>query len=137
MKIVSACLAGIECRWDGKSKPCQKVIDLVKTGKAIPICPEELGGLATPREPSEQKNNKILTKSGKDLTQEFESGAEKALRIAKLNNCTKAILKSKSPSCGSKKIYDGTFSNKLIEGEGIFTKILRQNGIKVLNEDEI
>ncbi|MCX6823828.1 MAG: DUF523 domain-containing protein [candidate division SR1 bacterium] len=137
MKIVSACLAGINCKRDGKSKPCQKIIELVKQGKAIPICPEQLGGLTTPRTPAEQKNNKVITKDGKDVTAQFEKGAKEALQIAKLFNCKEAILKSKSPSCGSGKIYDGTFSGKLIDGDGVTVKLLKKNNIKVVTEDEI
>ncbi len=137
MKIVSACLAGIKCRWDGESKPCQKVIDLVKQGKAISVCPEQLGGLTTPRSPAEQKDNKVFTKDGKDVTSQFEKGAEEALKIAKLANCNEAIMKTKSPSCGSGKIYDGTFSGKLIDGDGVFAKILKKNNIKIFTEDEI
>ena len=137
MKIVSACLAGIKCRWDGEAKPCQKVIDLVKQGKAISVCPEQLGGLTTPRSPAEQKDNKVFTKDGKDVTSQFEKGAEEALKIAKLANCNEAIMKTKSPSCGSGKIYDGTFSGKLIDGDGVFAKILKKNNIKIFTEDEI
>lgn len=137
MKIVSACLAGIKCRWDGEARPCQKVIELVKQGKAIPICPEQLGGLTTPRAPAEQKNDKVFTKDGKDVTAQFERGAEEALKIAKLANCNEAILKAKSPSCGSGKVYDGTFSGKLIDGDGVFAKILKKNNIIVFTEDEI
>jgi len=137
MKIVSACLAGIKCRWDGEARPCQKVIELVKQGKAIPVCPEQLGGLTTPRTPAEQKEDKVFTKDGKDVTAQFERGAEEALKIAKLVNCDGAILKSKSPSCGSGKVYDGTFSGKLINGDGVFAKILKKNNIKVFTEKEI
>lgn len=137
MIVVSACLAGIKCRWDGEVRPCQKVIDLVKQGKAIPLCPEQLGGLTTPRMPSEQKGGKVFTKEGKDVTTEFETGAKEALKIAKLINCKEAILKSKSPSCGSGRIYDGTFSGNLIEGDGIFAKLLKEHNIKVLTENEI
>ncbi len=137
MIIVSACLAGIKCRYDGKSKPCQEIIDLVKQGKAIPVCPEQLGGLTIPHVPSEQKDNKVISKDGDDVTSEFKKGAETALKIALDNNCNKAILKSKSPSCGCGKIYDGTFSGKLIDGDGIFTKLLKKNNIEVITEEEI
>ncbi len=137
MKIVSACLAGINCNYKNEAKPSQKVIELVKQGKAIPVCPEQLGGLTTPRTPAEQKDNKVFTKDGEDVTFQFEKGAKEALKIAKLANCDEAILKSKSPSCGSGKIYDGTFSGKLIDGDGVFVKILKKNNIKVLTEDEI
>lgn len=138
MKIVSACLAGINCRWDGESCPCQKVINLVKQGKAIPVCPEQLGGFTTPRPPAEQTSKgKVLTKEGRDVTVAFESGAKEVLKIAKLINCKEAILKSKSSSCGSGKIYDGTFSGKLINGDGVLTALLRKNKIVVKSEEEI
>ena len=137
MKIVSACLAGINCNYKGEARPCQKVIELVKQGKAILVCSEQLGGLTTPRIPAEQRDNKIFTKDGKDVTTQFEKGAEEALEIAKLANCDEAILKAKSPSCGSGKVYDGTFSGKLINGDGVFAKILKKNNIKVFTEDEI
>ena len=137
MKIVSACLTGIKCRWDGEARPCQKVIELVKQGKAIPVCPEQLGGLTTPRTPAEQREDKVFTKTGEDVTTQFERGAEEALKITLLANCDEAIIKAKSPSCGSGKVYDGTFSGKLIDGDGVFTKILKKNNIKVFTEDEI
>ncbi len=137
MKVVSACLAGIKCKYNGKAKPCQKVIDLVKAGKALPLCPEQLGGLTTPRSPAEQKEGRVYTKSGEDVTTQFERGAEEALKIAKLMNCNEAILKSKSPSCGSGKVYDGTFSGRLVEGNGVLAKVLKDNGIEVLTEDQI
>lgn len=133
MKIVSACLAGLKCRWDGEAKPCREVVELVKQGKAVPVCPEQLGGLTTPRDPAEQREDRVLTKTGEDVTSSFEKGAEKALKIAKLSECDEAILKSKSPSCGSGKVYDGTFSGKLIEGDGVFAKLLKKNGIKVVS----
>lgn len=137
MKIVSACLAGIKCRYDGSAKPCQKVIELVMRGKAIPVCPEQLGGLPTPRSPAENKGNKVFTKDGEDITFQFKKGAEEALKITKLANCDEAIIKAKSPSCGSGKIYDGTFSGELIEGDGIFAKLLKENNIKVFSEEDI
>lgn len=137
MKIVSACLAGINCAYDGKSRYHKIISKLVKKGKAIPVCPEQLGGLTTPREPAEQKNNKVITKIGKDVTKEFNNGAKEVLKIAKLINCKEAILKAKSPSCGSGLIYDGSFTKTLIKGDGVTTKLLKKNKIKVLTENEI
>lgn len=137
MIIVSACLAGINCRYDGKSKPCQKVIELVKQGKAILVCPEELAGLSTPRNPIEQLNGKIITKQGEDLTEQLKKGAQEGLKVAKLHNCTKAILKSKPPTCGCGKVYDGTFSGNLIDGDGVFTRLLKDNNIDVITEEDI
>jgi uncharacterized protein YbbK (DUF523 family) len=137
MIVVSACLAGIKCRYDGKSKHCQKIIELVKQGKAIPVCPEQLGGLPTPRIPSERKEEKVITKDGKDVTNNFKLGAEKALQIAKENNCTEAILKTKSAACGFGKIYDGSFSGNLINGNGVFAELLEKNEIAIQTENEI
>jgi uncharacterized protein YbbK (DUF523 family) len=137
MKLVSACLAGVKCRYDGSAKPCKKVIELVKKGQAIPVCPEQLGGLPTPRIASEQKGNKVFNKEGKDLTKEFEKGAQEALNIAKIAGCKEAILKSKSPSCGFGLIYDGSFTGKLIKGDGVFAELLKANNIKVMTEEEI
>ncbi len=114
MKIVSACLAGIKCRYDGRAKTSQKVVQLVKDGDAIPVCPEQLGGLTTPRIAAEARGEKVFTRKGEDITYKFEDGAKEALRIALLANCKEAILKSKSPSCGCGKIYDGSFTGKLI-----------------------
>jgi uncharacterized protein YbbK (DUF523 family) len=137
MIIVSACLAGVRCRYDGKAKPCRKVIELVKQGKAIPVCPEQLGGLPTPRPSSEKKGSKVFTKHGRDVTANFRRGAEEAFRIAQMTHCREAILKSRSTSCGSGKIYDGTFSGKLINGDGFFAALLKKNGIRIANEEEI
>jgi len=100
MKLCSACLLGIKCRWDAKSKPDKRVIVLAKKEILIPVCPEQLGGLSTPREPAEQKDDKVITKSGKDVTKNFLQGAKQVLKLAKLFNIKQAILKQKSPSCG-------------------------------------
>lgn len=137
MKVVSACLAGIKCRYDGRSSPCEKVIELVRIGEAISVCPEQLGGLKIPRVPSEIVDDRVMSKEGRDVTAQFEKGAKESLKIALANNCKEAILKSKSPSCGLGKIYDGTFSGKLIDGDGVFTKLLKENNFKVFTEEEI
>ncbi|MCF7886544.1 MAG: DUF523 domain-containing protein, partial [Candidatus Marinimicrobia bacterium] len=134
MKIVSACLAGIECAYDGKNRLNKKVRKLVKQGKAIPVCPEQLGGLPTPRIPSERAKDKVVNKNGVDITENFRKGAREALKIAQLVDCKCAILKSRSPSCGYGKIYDGTFSNTLINGNGVFADLLVEQGIKILTE---
>ena len=137
MKIVSACLAGVNCRFDGKSRPNEKIMQLVKKGKAIPVCPEQLAGLTTPRENSEIRSGKVFSVSGKDETAQIKRGAEETLKIARLAGATEAILKARSPSCGKGKIYDGSFSGKLVKGNGITTELLLKNGIKVLTEEEI
>jgi len=137
MKICSACLLGIKCRYDGQSKPSKKVIKLSKKEILIPICPEQLGGLTTPRESAEQRKNKVITKSGKDVTKNFINGAKEVLRIAKLLGIKKAILKQRSPSCGSGQIYDGTFFGKIIKGNGVTTALLKRNEIKVISEEDL
>jgi len=136
-RLCSACLLGIECRYDGRSKPVQKVLDLAQKETLIPICPEQLGGLSTPREPAEQKGGKVVTKTGRDVTDNFTQGAEQVLRLARLLAIKEVILKQKSPSCGSGKIYDGTFSGKLIKGDGVTAALLKKNGIKVITEEDL
>lgn len=137
MKLCSACLLGVKCRYDGKSKPKKQVLELAKKEILIPICPEQLGGLSTPRVPSEQKNDQVISKKGKDVTPNFKLGAEQTLKIAKIFSCKEAILKQKSPSCGCGQIYDGTFSGKVIKGNGVTTKLLLENGIKVTSDEVI
>ena len=147
MKIVSACLAGIKCRWDGEARPCPRIIELVKKGMAIPVCPEQLGGLPTPRIPQEIQGEsgekvldgkcKVLNKNKEDVTDKFIKGAEEILKIARLVNAEEFIGKSKSPSCGCGKTYDGTFSGNLIEGDGVAAALLKRNGIKVITEEDI
>ena len=137
MIIVSACLAGYRCRYDGEIKPDQKIVSLVKSGQAVPVCPEMAGGLPCPRIPSERTadGERVLAKDGKDVTDAFLLGAEEALRIARLYGCTHAILKAKSPSCGCGEIYDGTFSGTLRKGNGVTAELLMQNGITVEGKD--
>lgn len=135
MKIaVSSCLLGICCKYNGKSNYNEQIINLKEKFELIPICPEVLGGLTTPRVPSEIIGNKVINKEGIDVTNNYCLGARKALEILKTNNIDIAILKSKSPSCGKNKIYDGTFSNTLISGNGITTKLFLENNIKVYDE---
>lgn len=141
MYIVSACLAGIKCRYDGKDNTCEKVKQLVEEGKAIPVCPEVLGGLSIPRIPCEQQIEqdgcvKIRSSEGKDCTQAFEEGAKKTLAIAKIVGANRAILKAKSPSCGCGKIYDGTFQRKLVDGDGMTTKLLKKYGMTIYTEED-
>ena len=131
--LISACLAGVNCKYNGKNNKNEKIIELIKNNDVILVCPEQLGGLKTPRVPAEIIKNKVITKDEIDVTKEYQKGAEEVLKIAKQFDIKKAILKSKSPSCGKSKIYDGTFSNKLINGDGVTTKLLKQNGIKVIS----
>lgn len=137
MIIVSACLAGVECRYNGQTFSVPAVIEMVRKGQAIPICPEILAGLPIPRCSVEQYDGRIFSKEGQDLTTEYERGAKLALHIAQVVGCKKAILKSKSPTCGCGKIYDGTFSERLITGEGIFCTLLKNANIVVCTEDEL
>ena len=133
--LVSACLLGIECRYKGDGCPCERIKALAEKHTLIPVCPEQLGGLATPRPPAERQGDKVMNKEGADVTEAYANGAERALRIAKLNNVSAAIMKAKSPSCGSGRIYDGTFSGQLIPGDGVCAAALKAAGIKVYNEE--
>ncbi len=135
--LISACLLGCACRYDGKSKPCKEVSALEGEHELVPFCPEIYGGLATPREPSEIVNGKVLSRDGRDVSYEYMYGAKEALEICKRLGCTVAVLKAKSPSCGKGEIYDGTFSKKLTKGNGITAELLIKNGITVYSEDEI
>ncbi len=137
MIIVSACLAGLHCRYDSGEKSNADVIRLVAEGKAIPVCPEQLGGLTTPRLPAEIINGRVIRKDGVDVTAQFERGAQDALRLAKLAGAQSAILKARSPSCGAGRIYDGSFSGKVIPGDGILAEYFRENGITVQTEEDL
>lgn len=135
--IVSACLAGLRCRYDGETRPCEKVVQLVSAGKAIPVCPEQLGGLPTPRVPAEKSGGRVVRQDGVDVTAEFVRGAEESLKLAQLIGATKAILKSRSPSCGCGLIYDGTFSGILIPGDGVTAALFKANGFDVKTEEDL
>jgi uncharacterized protein YbbK (DUF523 family) len=135
--LVSACLLGVCCRYDGESKPCADVISLRDRFILIPICPEQLGGLPTPRLPSELKNGKVINTAGNDVTEQYLRGAEEALRLAKIFHCPIALLKARSPSCGSGNIYDGSFTGSLISGDGFTAQRLKNAGIVVFTEEEL
>jgi len=134
--VVSACLAGCKCRYDGKDNLCPKVKALVDEGIAITVCPEVMGGLPTPRIPSERKDGKIINAIGEDNTKFFEKGVELSIEEIKKHNIKIAILKAKSPSCGNKYIYDGTFSRKLIEGKGLLAERLTELGLEIYDEGD-
>lgn len=131
---VSACLCGFPCRYDGKSKPDERIKALYEEGRALPVCPEKLGGLTTPRTPCEIIDGRVISSDGEDRTNEYLLGSQKVLELCKKHGIKKAILKQNSPSCGSTHIYDGTFSGTLIEGEGCLAALLRKNGIEVTGE---
>ena len=138
MYIVSACLAGVDCKYNGGNNLDKEVLKLVKDGRAVLVCPEQLGGLPTPRLPSEivdtMEGRKVLLNNGEDVTREFLKGAKETLKIAKMMNIKKAILKQRSPSCGYGKIYNGSFSKVLKDGKGITARLLEENGIEIINE---
>ena len=137
MFIVSACLAGYRCRYDGEIKSDPEIVALVKSGQAVPVCPEMAGGLPCPRVPSERTadGTRVLAKDGKDVTDAFFACAEETLRIARLYGCDHAILKARSPSCGLGMIYDGTFTGTLRTGNGVTTDLLLKSGITVEAKD--
>lgn len=145
MYLISACLCGVNCKYNGKNNLKEEFLNLLKTGEAILVCPEQLGGLTTPRCPAEivgsteeiinLEKGKVLTKEGKDITQEFLRGAKETLKIAKKAGIKKSILKEGSPSCGCNFIYDGSFSGNKIRGEGITAKILKDAGIDVISDE--
>jgi uncharacterized protein YbbK (DUF523 family) len=137
--LVSSCLYGDLVRYDGCLAPCldERFLKWKKEGRLIPVCPEVFGGLPTPRPPSQRLGDQVIDSNGSDVTKEFTLGALEALRLAEVNDVAFAIMKSKSPSCGSKMIYDGNFTGKLIEGEGLAVESLRKAGFTVLDENEL
>ena len=137
MKIlVSACLLGVRCRYDGKSKPHPAVERLMEQHTLIPVCGEIFGGLPTPRVSAERQGARVVTADGRDVTAAYRRGAEEVLRLAERYGCTAAILKERSPSCGSGRIYDGTFTGTLTDGWGVTADLLRDHGICVIGESE-
>jgi len=147
MILVSACLLGINCKYSGDNNNSEKLKEYLKDKEFIRVCPEQLGGLSTPRDPSEivgeggepvlVGDGKVLSNNDKDVSDSFVRGAEETLKIAKLYNCRQAILKEGSPSCGSNLIYDGSFSGVKVNGQGVTTSLLRQHGISVISEKDI
>lgn len=140
MIIVSKCLTGECCRYDGGTKRDEEMIKMVERGEAVAVCPEQLGGLPTPRTPSELTGNGddvlagcgcVITKDGRDVTREFIMGAEAALKIALETGAEKAILKARSPSCGCGSIYDGNFSGNIKAGDGVTAALFKRNGIEI------
>ena len=138
MKIaVSACLLGDNCKYNGGNNYSEKVAEFVKGHDIIPVCPEIMGGLPTPREPSEIVNGIVKHKDGASVDAEFRKGAELALNKINANEVDLVILQSRSPSCGVNHIYDGTFSGTLIPGQGVFAKLLKANNIRVLDVSDL
>lgn len=137
--LVSACLLGVNCRYNGIPKEDAAVKALLSEEDItlLPVCPEQLGGLPTPRTPSERKGETVVSADGEDRTEAFTRGAEETLQIAKLYGCEAALLKERSPSCGNKEVYDGSFTGTLVPGEGVTAELLRRNGVKVFGESEL
>lgn len=147
MILVSACLLGINCKYNGDNNKNEKVMEYLKDKQFVLVCPEQLGGLSTPRIPSEiekldgnavlKNKTKVINNQGHDVTANYLSGANETLKIAQLYGCREAILKESSPSCGSNCIYDGNFSGSKISGVGVTTALLKSKGIKVISEKEL
>lgn len=134
--LVSSCLLGCQCRYKGDGCRNERVLKLAEHHTLIPVCPEQMGGLETPRNPSERVNDKVISNAGRDVTEQFRKGAKTALFHAKLNHVDFAVFKANSPSCGKGIIYDGTFTGGKKEGNGMTTDLLLENGIPVYTEDE-
>lgn len=148
MKLISACLLGIRCTWKGDDKyRNDRAIELSKVETLVPVCPEQLGGLATPRAPQEIQGGsgedvlngkcRVMNGNGVDVTMEFVRGAEETLKIARQLNIRELIAKSASPSCGCGQIYDGSFSGRLVSGDGVTTALLKANGVRVIREEDL
>jgi len=135
MKIVSACLAGVPCRYDCKAKERSQIREWVEQGLAVAVCPEQMGGLSTPRPPAEIQGEKVITIHGADVTAEYQAGAKAAFQVAQSNQATEAYLKSKSPMCGVGRIYDGSFQGHTTLGNGVFAQMLVDAGLKVYEID--
>ena len=138
MLVVSKCLAGAPCRYDGRNNLVSAVKALVDAGEAVAVCPEELGGLPTPRVPCErQPDGRVLNRQGEDMTAAFCDGAERAMELCRAHGCTGAILKARSPSCGKGMIYDGSFTGALVAGNGVFAQLLLDAGLPVRTEEDL
>lgn len=135
--LISACLLGCRCRYDGASKAHPLAAALAERYELVPVCPEQLGGLATPRPPAERRGEQVVTAAGTDVTEQYRRGAEEALGLCRFFGCQAAVLKERSPSCGHGQIYDGTFTGTLIPGDGVTAELLRADGAVVYGESQI
>ena len=135
--LISACLLGVECKYSGGSNALpEETIEKLRTRyRLIPVCPETAGGLPTPRDPSERLGERVVSCRGADVTAQFKKGAEAALTLARRYGCTTALMKEHSPSCGSGLIYDGSFSGKLVKGDGCAAELLKAGGVSVVGEN--
>ena len=136
--LISSCLLGYCCRYDGSNNgPIPELLQLKRRYHLIPICPEQLGGLQTPRLPAERLGDRVVNTAGEDITAAYERGAQGALRMARMFGCTIAILKSRSPSCGPAEVYDGTFTHTVVQRPGTTAELLIENGVTVIDETQI
>ena len=135
--IVSSCLLGENCKYNGGNNRNEKLLRLLSGHTVIPVCPEVLGGLPTPRVPAEIVNGRVTNREGISVDEAFRKGAEKALEIAQKEQPDLIILQSRSPSCGVKQIYDGTFSGTLIPGKGVFAEMVRKAGFRVRDVEDV
>lgn len=134
--LISACLLGVPCRYDGGEKIHPLAPMLAQGCHLLPVCPEQLGGLPTPRTPAERRGERVVTRDGRDVTAAYRRGAQAALRLCRLCGCETAVLKARSPSCGCGRIYDGSFSGALIPGDGVAAALLKENGVCVMTEED-
>lgn len=135
--LISECLCGVCCRYDGDHNRIECLEELKNVYNLVPVCPEVLGGLLTPRPPAERVGNRVQTKNGADVTEQFKRGATLALAIAIEKNCRCALLKAKSPSCGYGELYDGTFTRTLVNGVGVTSELLLQHDIQIYTEKNV
>lgn len=135
--LISACLLGCRCRYDGASKAQPLAAALAKQHELVPVCPEQLGGLATPRPPAERRGDRVMTEAGADVTAQYRRGAEEALVLYQMLGCDAAVLKERSPSCGHGRIYDGTFTGTLTRRDGVTSELLAQHRVPVYGESQI
>lgn len=135
--LVSACLLGVQCKYSGGDNLCPAVLALKEQCQLIPVCAEQLGGLSTPRPPSECQEDRVINNLGEDVTRQFCKGAQEALRIGELFGCKSAILKANSPSCGHGTIYDGTFSGTKVPGDGFTARLLLEHGYTLYSEENL
>lgn len=134
---VSACLLGENCKYNGRNNESKKLKDNVKGHTVVPVCPEVMGGLPTPRDPAEIIGGVVRQKSGRSVDEEFRAGARAALKKIKDAGAELAILQSRSPSCGVKEIYDGTFTGHLVKGKGVFAAMLEEEGIRAVDVEDL
>lgn len=135
--LISACLLGCRCRYDGASKTHPLAAALAERHELVPVCPEQLGSLATPRPPAERRGEAVVTAAGADVTEQYRRGAEEALALCRFFGCEAAVLKERSPSCGRGQIYDGTFTGTLAHGDGVTAELLAARGLAVYGESQI